>query len=291
MNLKEAIKWYKEDIDKSLTYYIPKDTPETLAESMKYSLIAGGKRIRPILLLMVCDHYKVKREISLPLAVSIEYIHTYSLIHDDLPAMDNDDYRRGKPTNHKIFGEALAILAGDALLTQAFDIASNIKGLDPLKKVEIVKILAQAAGAVGMIKGQVLDIENEGKILSEEKLFEIHENKTGKLLLAPLLISAILCDFNEKEKRAIENYGKYLGLTFQITDDILDVCGQFEEMGKMSGSDEKLSKATYVTIKGLEEAEKLAKHYSELGAKALKDCDLDLPYLFEIINYLLNRKS
>lgn len=291
MNLKEAIKSYKEEIDKSLTNYIPESTPENLAESMEYSLIAGGKRIRPILLLMVCDYYKVNREISLPIAVSIEYIHTYSLIHDDLPAMDDDDYRRGKLTNHKIFGEAMAILAGDALLTQAFHIAANIKGLEPHKKVEIIKVLAQSAGSAGMIKGQVLDIENEGKIIKEEDLFEIHENKTGKLLLAPLLISAILCDFNDNEKKAIENYGNYLGLTFQITDDILDVCGQFEDMGKMTGSDEKLSKATYVTLKGLEEANKLARHYSGLGVKALKDSNLDLPYLVEIINYLLSRKS
>lgn len=291
MNLKEALKHYKGIVDNNLTCYIPKGIPENLAESMEYSLIAGGKRIRPILLLMVCDYYKIGREISLPIAVSLEYIHTYSLIHDDLPAMDDDDYRRGKLTNHKIFGEAMAILAGDALLTQAFEIVCNVEGLESNKRNEIIKILATSSGANGMIKGQVLDIENEGKILDEELLVKIHENKTGKLLIAPLLISAILCDFKNNEKNAIENYGKYLGLTFQITDDILDVCGQFEEMGKMAGRDEKLSKATYVTIKGLEEAKNLAKNYADLGVKVLKDNNLELPFLVEIINYLLTRKS
>lgn len=291
MNFKEVVKAYKTEIDNNLCSYIPKDVPENLAKSMEYSLQAGGKRIRPILLLNVCDHYKVPRKISLPLALSLEYIHTYSLIHDDLPAMDDDEYRRGKLTNHKVFGEAMAILAGDALLNQAFEIVSEVEGISAEKKVEILKILSKSSGASGMIKGQVLDIENEGKILKEESLVEIHANKTGKLLLAPLLIAGCICDFNENQRKSIEEYGKYLGLTFQITDDILDVSGDFESMGKLTGSDEKLSKATYVSLKGLEGAKELAQQYAQMGISSLKQCDLDIPFLVEVMNYLLIRKG
>ncbi|SES62801.1 polyprenyl synthetase family protein [Anaerobranca gottschalkii] len=291
MELKEVLKDYKDFIDNHLCQFIPQDVPENLAKSMEYSLKAGGKRIRPLLLLLICDHYKISREISLPLALSIEYIHTYSLIHDDLPAMDNDDYRRGKLTNHKVFGEGMAILAGDALLTQAFNIISEVKGLSAEKKVKVISILSEASGPCGMIKGQVLDLENEGKILTEEELKEIHNNKTGKLLLAPLKMAAEVCDLKDCEKKALIKYGEALGLTFQITDDILDVCGNFQDMGKLTGSDEKLQKATYVSIMGLEKAQKLAQYYVQLGVNALKEGNLQIPYLKEILTYLLNRKG
>lgn len=289
--LKDKLKEYKQLIDENLPAYIPLDSPRTISSSMEYSLVAGGKRIRPILLLMVCDEYGVSREISLPLAISLEYIHTYSLIHDDLPAMDNDDYRRGKLTNHKVFGDAIAILAGDGLLTQAFSIVASVPELDDRKKNQIIKVISDCSGPAGMIKGQVLDMENEGKVINEEMLVNIHNNKTGKLLMAPLIIAGILCDFSKEQLRGIEDYGKYLGLTFQITDDILDVCGEFEETGKAIGSDEESEKATYVTICGLENAKGLAKKYADLGIKQLEDSKLNLPYLKEIINYLLDRKG
>jgi geranylgeranyl diphosphate synthase type II len=291
VELLEVLKGYKELIDNNLCHFIPQDVPENLAKSMEYSLKAGGKRIRPLLLLLVCDHYKISREISLPLALSIEYIHTYSLIHDDLPSMDDDDYRRGKLTNHKVFGEGMAILAGDALLTQAFNIISEIKNLSADKKIKVISILSEAAGPSGMIKGQVLDLENEGKILTEEELKEIHINKTGKLLLAPLKMAAEICDLKDEEKKALEKYGESLGLTFQITDDILDICGNFQDMGKLSGSDEKLQKATYVSIKGLEKAKELAQYYAQLGVEALSEGNLQIPYLKEILTYLLTRKG
>lgn len=289
--LKDKLQEYKNIVDENLLKFIPDEAPKKLVKSMEYSLSAGGKRIRPILLLMVCDEYSIPRDISLPIAVSIEYIHTYSLIHDDLPAMDDDNYRRGKLTNHKVFGEAMAILAGDGLLTHAFSIVASIDSLDPNKKNKIIKLLSDFSGPTGMIKGQVLDMENEGKIVTEDKLIEIHNNKTGKLLLAPLLIASVLCDFTQKQLNGIKGYGKCLGLTFQITDDILDFCGNFEETGKPIGSDEQNNKATYVTIYGLNKARELALKYASQGSKYLEESQLVIPYLNKIINYLVDRKG
>ncbi len=291
MELKDNLKKYKEIVDRNLVKYLPNGIPSNLFNSMEYSLVAGGKRIRPILLLVVCDKYGISRDISIPVAVSIEYIHTYSLIHDDLPSMDDDDYRRGKLTNHKVFGEATAILAGDGLLTEAFNIVANINNLNDRTKIEIIKILSHASGPNGMIKGQVLDIENEGKLINESTLMEIHENKTGKLLLAPLLIAALLCNFDEREKKGISDFGRFLGLTFQITDDIIDCCGKFEETGKLVGSDEKKDKATYVSIHGLESAKNIAKDYIEKGITSLRESNIDIIFLDELITYLLNRKG
>ncbi|WP_353892371.1 polyprenyl synthetase family protein [Proteinivorax hydrogeniformans] len=291
MDLKQGLAQYKEIIDNNITRFIPENCPPKLKESMEYSLKAGGKRIRPALLLMVCDHYKVSRELSLPVACSIEYIHTYSLIHDDLPAMDDDDFRRGKPTNHKVFGEAIAILAGDGILNTAFEILSNLEGIDPKIQVKLIKELSVSAGITGMIKGQILDIEGEEKQLTSSQLADVHRYKTGKLLTAPLKMAASLSKLDKETAEALYSYGDHFGMAFQITDDILDVCGSFESLGKAVGSDEKLSKSTYVTLHGLDKAKLMAKEHVQQGIKELEDNDIKVPYLPQLLTYLLNRKA
>jgi len=247
---------------------------EIINEAMEYSLFAGGKRFRPVLLLMSYEAFNADYEKSLPSACAIEYIHTYSLIHDDLPSIDNDDFRRGKPTCHKKYGEAIALLAGDALFAKAFDlIASQQKAPQPVL-VSIIKELAQASGASGMVGGQVLDVMLSGKKdVDREELNYIHSNKTGKLIVAAAKIGAKLAGANKSELEAIENYADNLGLAFQIHDDILDEIGDSKEMGKSVGSDRKHEKATYPAYFGIEKAQKKASESTEAAVDALNDID------------------
>lgn len=228
--------------------------------AMKYSLMAGGKRLRPVLSLAVCEMLGGDGNDVLPYACGIEMIHTYSLIHDDLPAMDNDDYRRGIPTNHKVFGDALAILAGDALLNKAFELmlSHTIANGDKLKvKLEAMHIIAGSAGAEGMIRGQVVDLESEGSIIPKGTLEFMHRCKTGALIKAPVLASALISGASEGEYMQLMKYAENIGLAFQIKDDIMDVKGSLEQMGKAAGSDAASNKSTYVTLYGVEEAEVL----------------------------------
>jgi len=223
-----------------------------LYEAMNYSLLAGGKRIRPILTLEACRLCGGDPETALPFACAVEMIHTYSLIHDDLPCMDDDDLRRGRPTNHKVYGEATAVLAGDALLTAAFEIMSTQCTLPAERALLGVAILSAAAGGQGMVGGQVLDLSGEGHFLSEDDLNEIHSLKTGAMIMAAADLGCIAAGATETQRQAVRTYASALGLAFQIRDDMLDVEGNTEEFGKPVGSDAANEKSTFVTLKGLD---------------------------------------
>ena len=224
------------------------EAPDVLKEAMAYSLQAGGKRIRPMLLFASLETYGQKAEKGLDVACALEMIHTYSLIHDDLPAMDDDDLRRGKPTNHKVFGEATAILAGDALLTYAFEIIARSKAYSPEQAVELIRMLSWAAGPTGMVGGQAADMEGEQKTLALAELEYIHHQKTGRLLAFSVMAGALIGGADKAETVLLETYARHIGLAFQIRDDILDVEGTEEEIGKPVGSDESNEKSTYPVL-------------------------------------------
>lgn len=236
----------------------------TLSESMRYSLSAGGKRIRPVLLLAACDFcgYDIKQ--ALPYACAMEYIQTYSLIHDDLPAMDNDDLRRGKPSNHKVYGDAMAILAGDGLLTTAFEVMNKDMLLyfddpDKLKcRIKASYEISKGAGCRGMVAGQASDIENENRQCSKEMIDYIHLNKTASLIISAIIAGAYLGCADDEKRSDLSNYAECVGLAYQILDDILDVCGDQNELGKKIGVDAKQNKSTYPAIYGLEESKRKA---------------------------------
>lgn len=264
--------------------------PEVLGESMKYSLLAGGKRIRPVLMLAAADVLGVPEEDVLPYALALEMIHTYSLIHDDLPAMDNDDFRRGRPSNHKVFGEANAILAGDGLLNTAYSICFDecMKGE---KYALAAKFLSECAGISGMIAGQSADLyfSEEGREVSEKDLSYIYEQKTGKLLLAPVAIASILA--GNRYYFELEQFGKSLGTLFQVTDDILDVTGDSAALGKTAGKDEEENKLTCVRLYGLDGAKVHADMYAKRCYSVLDGIDGDTSFLYDLITYVRNRKS
>lgn len=247
-------------IDEHILDFLPEvdHKSSTLYEAMKYSLTAGGKRLRPVLVLAACDFCGTDMKVALPFACAVEYIHTYSLIHDDLPAMDDDDLRRGVPTNHKVFGEALAILAGDGLLSSAFeamqkDMLLYFDDVPNLKcRLKACYEIARCAGVRGMVAGQVADMEAENKQCSKEMMDYIHINKTAALLKAAVLAGAHLGGADETKREQLSSWGENVGLAFQIVDDILDVCGVEEEIGKKTGVDEKQNKSTYPGIYGLE---------------------------------------
>jgi geranylgeranyl diphosphate synthase, type II len=253
----------------------PADTePAALHTAMRYSLMAKGKRIRPLLCIAGAEAVGGNAESVLPTASALEMLHTFSLIHDDLPAMDNDDFRRGIPTSHKIFGEAIAILAGDALQTLAFaTIATHQGSSDPAQTLRAIRLFAEASGSLGMGGGQVDDIHHEGKPITLEILRHIHERKTGALLNASILCGAILSGSTPDQEAALHAYGNYIGVAFQIVDDILDVTGDDAKLGKQTGSDEKKDKATYPKLVGLETATRLACEASECAVAALMNFD------------------
>lgn len=263
----------------------------SLAKSMNYSLMAGGKRLRPILLMAAADAVGSEGEKFLHISTSIEMIHTYSLIHDDLPAMDNDDYRRGKLTNHKVFGDGIAILAGDALLTMAFEVISSAKNISAEKKLQVVWEMSHAAGAEGMVGGQVIDLESEGKHIDMSTLKKMHAAKTGALFCAAIRSGAILGGADEVQLAALTEYARQFGLAFQITDDILDVTGDEAAIGKPVGSDEKNHKSTYVTLGSLESAQKLAQEAVAKAKTSLQNFGKEADFLRELVDYLLSRKK
>lgn len=259
MNFKEYLKEEQKFVEQGITQYLDELTyPQVIAEGMKYAVLNGGKRLRPILLFMTLDILGCDRLKGVPTATAIEMIHSYSLVHDDLPALDNDDYRRGKLTTHKKFGEAEAILIGDALLTHAFYvIAQKNSFLNPSQIVEIIKLTSEYAGINGMIGGQMVDIASEGKKIDIETLKYMHSHKTGKLLKLPVECGSIIGNASILEKDSLIKYSELIGLAFQIKDDILDIEGTFEEIGKPVGSDLTLEKSTFPSIIGLEESKKL----------------------------------
>ena len=262
-----------------------------LAKAMNYSLMAGGKRLRPILIMAAADALGVDGEKFLRLSTSIEFIHTYSLIHDDLPAMDNDDYRRGKLTNHKVFGEALAILAGDALLTMAFEIIATDKNVAAETKVKIITEMSKAAGAEGMVGGQVIDMQSENKKIDIQTLKHMHAAKTGALFCAAIRSGAILAGADEKQLANLTEYARQFGLAFQITDDILDVVGDEKTIGKPVGSDEKNHKSTYVTLGSLESAKALAQEAVDKAKASLVDFGENAEFLRALVDYLITRNK
>ncbi len=243
-----------------------------LCEAMKYSLLAGGKRIRPVLAMAACEACGGDVDAVMPFAVALEYIHTYSLIHDDLPAMDDDDLRRGMPTNHKKFGEATAILAGDALLTEAFKIIAEGDFPADSVKVEGIKVLASAAGEGGMVGGQKLDLDFEGKVFGKDELFKIHLHKTGKLIAAAAELGAVAAGAGDVYRGALRKYGEAIGLAFQLRDDLLDVESS-GAIGKDSGSDAKNQKATALALLGREGAAKELKIQIDTAVEALRTID------------------
>jgi geranylgeranyl diphosphate synthase, type II len=267
--------------------------PEILLESMRYSLLAGGKRLRPVLVLATLDALGKDIRMGLPFACALEMIHTYSLIHDDLPAMDDDDYRRGKPTNHKLYGDAMAILAGDALLTESFGVVSRgaqQANLSAEKSLNILSGLVRAIGAGGMIGGQVRDTLSENEQINQAQLEQIHRHKTGDLIAYSVRIGALLGDADEETLQGLIDFAYKLGLAFQIQDDILDVVGDEELIGKPVGSDEEKQKATYPALIGLERSQEILAQLTQ-GAKdsILKLTDLNPEKLLQIADYLLNR--
>ncbi len=264
---------------------------DTLRASMAYSLMAGGKRLRPVLLMAAADAVGADGTKFLPVACALEMIHTYSLIHDDLPAMDNDDLRRGKPTNHVVYGEGIAILAGDALLTLAFTVILRQKAVPAEALLRVVDEISRAAGAEGMVGGQVLDLEAENRQISMEELRRVHTGKTGALFRAALRSGAILAGASEEQLFALTTYADHFGLAFQITDDILDVIGNAEEIGKPVGSDEKNHKSTYVTLTSLEMAQELARRTVAEAEAALSVFGQEAAFLRELVAYLVNRKQ
>ena len=280
-------------IDKALDEYVSsKNNPQSeIYEAMRYSLFAGGKRLRPILMLETARMCGVDWEDVKPFACAIEMIHTYSLIHDDLPAMDNDDLRRGKPTNHIVYGEDIAILAGDALLNKAFEIVSEEEYTDCRKAIRAINILANASGSEGMIGGQVVDLQSEGKSIDVSQLRYIHLLKTGALIRAACMIGAVLSDVSEEKNKAVDEFATNLGVAFQIRDDILDVIGDKDLLGKPIGSDVSSQKNTYVSLMGLEKSEKLVKEYSDNAIKALGIFGEKAGFLTRLTEYLVNRKN
>ena len=262
-----------------------------LAESMEYSLMAGGKRLRPILVMAAADAVGARGTDFVQAACGIEMIHTYSLIHDDLPAMDNDDYRRGKLTNHKVFGEALAILAGDALLTQAFEVILRQQGVPAQVLLEVLREMSIAAGPNGMVGGQVIDMLSEGKRISMEELRKMHMGKTGALFRAAIRSGAILGGASEAQLAALTTYADCFGLAFQITDDILDVVGDEAVIGKPVGSDERNEKTTYVTLTSLDEAKKLAADTVQQALEALEIFGDEAKFLRDLVKMLLERNK
>lgn len=292
--LKSHLKSKRELIDSKIEFYLNKlEYPSIIAEGMRYSVLNGGKRLRPILLLMVLELYGKDLKLGIPSAVAIELIHSYSLVHDDLPALDNDDYRRGNLTTHKKFGEAEAILIGDALLTHSFSIvADETEEVSAEKLLKIIGMISRYAGINGMIGGQMVDIQSEKKKVSLETLEYIHTNKTGKLLKLPVEIGAIISDATKEEYEALEKYSELIGLAFQIKDDILDIEGDFEKIGKPVGSDLELEKTTYPSIFGLEKSKEILKEVVQNAKKALEVFEKEKITMFiELADYIAFREN
>ncbi len=297
MDLKPYLKKMQQMVDESLEKYLPRrdELPGSIHEAMRYSIFAGGKRVRPVLMLAACEAVDGDISKALPAACAMEMIHTYSLIHDDLPAMDNDDFRRGKPTSHKVFGEAIAILAGDALLTEAFKLLSNpefTRGLSPDVLLRVIHEIAVCAGSRGMIGGQVVDMESEGKKdIDFATVQYIHTHKTGALIKASLKCGALIGGADGSRLDAVTRYGEAVGLAFQIADDILDIEGTTEQIGKDAGSDQTRGKATYPAVIGLAESKQRASELVETAVEALAGFGEKADPLRAIATYIVKRKS
>src|SRR5438067_3236648 len=292
MNLKTYLIARQKMIDRALDHFLPKENapPPTIHKAMRYSLFAGGKRLRPILCLAAAEGCKGKLIEALPLACAMECIHTYSLVHDDLPSMDNDDFRRGRATCHKVFGDGIAVLAGDALLTVAFEIAARAKPTRRYSMSEIFREISIAAGSRRLIAGQVADLEAEGKKVSRAELRYIHENKTAAMITTSARLGAMSANTDPRKLRAITKFGYALGLAFQVIDDILDVTQTSEKLGKSAGKDIAAKKATYPAVIGLEASRTEARRLTRQAHHALKVFGRKGEMLRILANYLLERE-
>jgi geranylgeranyl diphosphate synthase type II len=290
-DLQDFLSTRTETVNRALDAFLPpeKTKPATIHKAMRYSIFAGGKRMRPALCLAAAQACGGSEKDALPLACAVECIHTYSLIHDDLPAMDNDDFRRGKPTNHKVFGEGVAVLAGDALLTQAFEIAAQCQPLPRYPHDKIILEIAKAAGSLQLIAGQVADLEAEGKKISEAELKFIHERKTSALLCCSVRLGGMSANCTAAQLAALTDFGYHVGLAFQVIDDILDVTQTSEQLGKTAGKDVAVQKATYPAIVGLEKSRKIAAQLTNKAFAALKIFKGHAVALEALAEYLLKR--
>jgi geranylgeranyl diphosphate synthase type II len=296
MDIRQYLEQKREAVDRFLESVIPdaQTVPTTLHESMRYSLFAGGKRVRPILAIATAEAVGTPAPAVMPIACSLELIHTYSLIHDDLPAMDNDDYRRGKPTNHMVYGEAMAILAGDSLLTMAFELCSRtslVKGIDPARQVRLIEELAFGSGNRGMVGGQVLDIQAENQDIDLATLQSIHKHKTGMLIRAAVRMGAITAGATPSQLDDLTGYAEDIGLAFQIADDVLNVTGTREELGKNPNTDAQRGKKTYPTFYGVEGAQKLADESMTRAINRLSSFGPPADPLRELARYITSRKN
>ncbi len=282
-----------ESVNRALDRFLPSENtkPATIHRAMRYSLFAGGKRMRPALCLAAAQACGGREADALPLACAVECIHTYSLIHDDLPAMDNDDFRRGKPTNHKVFGEGIAVLAGDALLTQAFEIAAQAKGWARYSHRDLILEIAKASGSLQLVAGQVADLEGEGKKHSVAELRYIHERKTSALLCCSVRLGGMSANCTAAQLKALTDFGYHVGLAFQVIDDILDVTQTSEQLGKTAGKDTKAQKATYPAIVGLEKSRKIAGQLTDKAFAALKTFKGKAVALEALAEFLLKREK
>jgi geranylgeranyl diphosphate synthase type II len=293
MDLRHYLASRQKRIDHALDRYLPKAStkPATLHKAMRYSLFAGGKRLRPVLCLAAAEACGGKISNALPLACALECIHTYSLVHDDLPSMDNDDFRRGRPTCHKVFGDGIAILAGDALLTIAFEIVSSVRPAPRYNMSILLREVAVAAGSQKLIAGQVADLEAEGRNVKRDELRFIHENKTAAILKTSVRLGAMSANADAKKLRAITQFGHGLGLAFQVIDDILDLTQTSEILGKSAGKDVAAKKATYPAVIGLEKSRAEARRLTRQAHDALSVfAGSKAQALHALANYLLERE-
>jgi geranylgeranyl diphosphate synthase type II len=294
MDIQSYLGRKKQIVDKALdSLVLPAKTfPPSVFEAMRYSLFAGGKRVRPILAIAAAEAIGARTAGLLPIGSALELIHTYSLIHDDLPAMDDDDFRRGRPTCHKAYGEAIAILAGDGLLNMAFEALSDrrrLKSVTPTRLLTIIKEISTASGVSGMVGGQVVDMESEGKDIDFATLEYIHTHKTGALIRASVRVGALYAKAGKRQLRALTRYGELVGLAFQIADDILDITGKQEVIGKDVGSDIRKGKKTFPGLYGLEESRRRAVEVVDGAIRALEDFDKKADPLRELARYIVNR--
>lgn len=291
MFFKKELKKRADLVEEALESLLPsgQDYPPLIHQAMRYSVLGGGKRLRPALVMASAEAVGGKAADVLPAACALELIHVYSLVHDDLPAMDNDDYRRGKPTNHKVYGEAVAILVGDSLLTLSFQLLANSESVNPGNVVRVIREVAAAAGTMGLIGGQVVDTFSAGEDVDEKTLEYIHSNKTGALYRAAVRTGAILAGASEKQLEALTVYADNLGLAFQIKDDLLDIEGDEKLIGKPVGSDVRNKKATYPSLFGLEESRRKARNAADRALMALEQFGGEADFLRELVQFVVER--
>lgn len=294
--LKTYLRGKKARVDAALQEYAPapQGPAAFLIEAMRYSLFSEGKRLRPILCIAGCEAVGGSETAVLPVACALEFIHAYSLIHDDMPLMDDDDLRRGQPTNHKVFGEATALLAGDALLTEAFHIMAGLPALSNIsaqKALETIRLIAHAAGFDGMVGGQAVDVESEGAVADADRVEYMHTHKTGALINASVVSGALLAGADENQLRAMTTFGRNIGLAFQISDDLLDIEGDVRSLGKRTGADEEKGKMTYPAVRGMSESRRIQSELVQHGVAALGAFDHKADPLRHIARYIIERKK